>query len=175
MIWNMSVAKRVAARWLRIADRYVGPGQCSKCRGYKFGPGLVDCPECGGTGRSGKTVEEDSDVVFVWDSYPNGPNKHRMNRGPGNFKKSIVDAYRRFMKQIHGYEGEEPEDFLKEWGLDYREILVNSDDPDSAIGVVDDDDGRIQGHFYFPKSKRYEEAARELAEKDFDVHISKIS
>jgi len=70
------------------------------------------------------------------------------------------------MKQVQGRDDDET-DFLEDWDMEYREVLVNPDDPDSTVGIVSDDDGRIQGHFYFPKSDKYEDAARKMAEKDF--------
>lgn len=43
------LARRIAVRWIRSA--YSGPDRCPACRGTGFGPGLADCPKCGGMGR----------------------------------------------------------------------------------------------------------------------------
>lgn len=110
--------------------------------------------------------ENISEALWVWDSYPSEPARYDMSRDPGDFEKAVKKAYRQYMKQVQGRDDDET-DFLEDWDMEYREVLVNPDDPDSTVGIVSDDDGRIQGHFYFPKSDKYEDAARKMAEKDF--------
>lgn len=156
------VAARVAARWLRAG--YSGPGQCPKCRGSGFDARtLDDCPSCKGTGRM---MSEESGLLIVWDSYPMEPHVHEDKRRPGPLEQTAKNAYSRFMHEIMQL----PDDDIDDMDVKYREVLADPSDPDSAIGILVDSGERTDGYFYFPKFKKYEDAAREMAESDFEEY-----